>query len=165
MDPILVRLVAVALFALAVVVAGRAWRSRDGRLAVPAGPARLTPEEVPRSGVVGVLLTSPTCSTCEAAKDVLAEVAAARPRFSWRAADASDHLDLVRALGVLRAPTLLLVAPDGHLIARSSGVPRPDELRRSIDATVPHTARRRAPLRGTARPGVRGPEAPRPVGS
>lgn len=173
MDPILVRLVAVALFALAVVVAGRVWRARDGRLAVPVGPERLTPEQLarlgvadaPRSSVVGVLLTSQTCSTCEAAKDVLAEVAAARPRFAWRAADASDHLDVVRALGVLRAPTLLLVAPDGRLVARSSGVPRADELRRSIDATVPHTARRRAPLRGTARPGVRGPDAPRPVGS
>lgn len=161
MDPILVRLLVVAALAALVVVAGRVGRARDGHLATttdrlgPAELARLGVADPARTGVVGVLMTSATCSTCDAAKGVLADVARERPRFSWRAVDVADHLDIVRALGVLRAPTLLLVAPDGRIVARTSGVPRADELRRTIDATVPHTARRGAPLRASTRPGER----------
>ncbi|MEY3019534.1 MAG: hypothetical protein RLZZ272_518 [Actinomycetota bacterium] len=157
----LLRLLLVAAFAAAVVVAGRAWRARDGRMTATADRlgatelARLGVTDAVRTGVVGVLLTSATCSTCEAAKGVLDDVARERRRFAWCSADVADHLDLVRALGVLRAPTLLVVAPDGRIVARTSGVPRADELRRTIDATVPHTARRRAPLRASSRPGER----------
>ena len=166
MEPIAVRLALVAALALVVVALGRARRARDGRLA--ASSDRLDAAALARLGIagpgpVGVLLTSTTCSTCEAAKRVLTEVAADRPRFSWLEADVVDHLDVVRALRVLRAPTLLVVAPDGRIVARTSGVPRADELRRTIDATAPHTARRRTSARPTGRPGARAAEPARPA--
>jgi thiol-disulfide isomerase/thioredoxin len=81
-----------------------------------------------------VLLGSPTCTPCDAVKRVLAEVADARDGFRWVYADAGDHLELSREFRVLRVPTLLVVAPDGALLARSSGVPTAAELHALLDA-------------------------------
>ena len=38
--------------------------------------------------------------------------------------DAEARLDLVRALGVLRTPTVLVLAADGRIVRRASGQPR-----------------------------------------
>jgi hypothetical protein len=49
-------------------------------------------------------------------------------------ADAADHLALADEHRVMRVPTLFMVAADGRIMARSSGVPRHDDLRRVLDA-------------------------------
>jgi hypothetical protein len=38
--------------------------------------------------------------------------------------DAESHLDLVRELGVLRTPTVFVLAADGSVVRRASGQPR-----------------------------------------
>ena len=37
--------------------------------------------------------------------------------------DAESHLDAVRALGIWKTPTLLVVAADGRVAKRATGVP------------------------------------------
>lgn len=160
-DPIVLRLVLVAALVAVVALAGRLWRARDGHLlssAEQVDAAHLAALGLSASpaGLVGVLLGSATCAPCETAKSVLADVAAARPVFSWRAVEAVDHPELVTAHRVLRVPTLLVVGPGGRLVARTSGVPRAEELLALIDATVP-SAPRRVRARRSARP------APRPA--
>jgi hypothetical protein len=80
-----------------------------------------------------VLLGSPHCSPCEQVKRVLGQLAGDRPTFRWVAVDAALHLGLAEAHRVLRVPTLFLVEPDGRILARTSGVPRVDDLRRVLD--------------------------------
>lgn len=161
LDPMVLRLAGVATLVLLVALAGRLWRARDGHLARTedrVDPVHLERLGLPTSpvGLVGVLLGAVTCAPCESAKRVLAEVAAARPAFSWRAVEAVDHPELVSAHRVLRVPTLLVIGPGGRLIARTSGVPRADELLELIDATAP-SGRRRVRVRRAPRP------APRPA--
>jgi hypothetical protein len=169
MDPVLVRLGLVVLLVAIVVVGGRWWRDRDGHLAPSAellDPAALERLGVSGPGLVGVLLTSASCSSCEAAKGVLTAVARDRPTFDWLAADVSEHLDVVAALRVLRAPTLLVLGPGGTVLARTSGVPRADELLRVIDTAAPPSARRhRAPSRTARRAPARTVGLVRPTGT
>ncbi|MFA9444097.1 thioredoxin family protein [Egicoccus sp. AB-alg6-2] len=140
MDPILLRLVAVAALVALVAAFGTWWRRRDGRVQTGDGAARLAAHHLDavglrleRSGVGAVLLGSPTCTPCTAVKRVLRELASERDKFAWVYADAADHLDLATEHKVLRVPTLFLVDADGRVLARTSGVPLADDLRRVLD--------------------------------
>lgn len=139
MDPVLLRALAVAAILVAAVLVGRWWQGRDGEVRRVAHD-RLQPDHLADVGldlaggeVGGVLLGSPTCRPCDAVKRLLQELSAERRDFRWVYADAADHLGLTVAHRVHRVPTLLLVEPDGRVLARTSGVPRRDELRRVID--------------------------------
>jgi thiol-disulfide isomerase/thioredoxin len=149
MDPVLLRALGVLLFLAVVVLAGRWWQRRDGEVRAPEDGELLTDQHLADLGLDlrgaeagAVLLGSPHCSPCEAVKRVLGEVADDRPRFRWVAVDAALHLGLAEAHRVLRVPTLFLVAPGGRILARTSGVPRADDLRRVLDgdADLSHVA-------------------------
>jgi thiol-disulfide isomerase/thioredoxin len=106
------------------------WRRLDGRLRATGD--RFTPGQLSRlhvpSGVAALVeFTSPHCAPCVAARRVLDEVAA---RFSATVAvvDIVDALDLARAHHVLRVPTIFVVAPDGRVLGRVSGVPAAADL-------------------------------------
>jgi thiol-disulfide isomerase/thioredoxin len=71
-----------------------------------------------------VQFSSAFCAPCRATRRVLAEVAAMTPGVGHIEIDAESRLDLVRALGVLRTPTVLVLAADGRIAARASGQPR-----------------------------------------
>lgn len=147
MDPILLRLLAVAVGLVVVVLLGRWWRSRDGQLSTTdpdavadEDVARLSREQLDEVGLTldgvtagAVLLGSPTCAPCTTVKRILGEVAGARDDFRWVDVDAADHLDLARDHRVLRVPTLFVVDAEGRILARTSGVPATDELTAVLD--------------------------------
>lgn len=140
MDPILTRaLVVIAIVAL-VLVAGWLVKRRDGAVRAAGTDARLHDEHLAAVGLDltdahagAVLLGSPTCAPCDTVKDVLGDLAEEREGFRWVYADAAEHLHIAEEHRVLRVPTLFVVAPDGRILARTSGVPHHDDLRRVLD--------------------------------
>jgi hypothetical protein len=139
MDPVVLRLLLVAGLLVAVAAVGRWWSARDGAVRDGAG-AHLTDDHLAALGLDlhdvragAVLLGSPTCAPCTTVKRVLSEVAADRDGFRWVYADAADHLEVVESHRVMRVPTLLIVGEDGRILARTSGVPRADDLHRVLD--------------------------------
>ena len=139
MDPLLLRVLVVAALLVAVTIAGRWWRRRDGAVR-PVDDERLRSDHLEDVGLDltgselgAVLLGTSTCAPCETVKRVLSRLAAERHGFRWVYADAAEHLALAREHRVHRVPTLLLVEPGGRVVARTSGVPDVDELRGVLD--------------------------------
>ncbi|WP_149204962.1 thioredoxin family protein [Actinotalea subterranea] len=100
--------------------AGRVRTVRDvGPRAGAAAEALLAlvpPADVPTF----VLVSSATCSTCPQARRVLESVTAAEP-VGLVELDADEHPDVVRSLGILRTPTVLLLDVDRAVRTRTSG--------------------------------------------
>ncbi|MEU0781928.1 thioredoxin family protein [Streptomyces sp. NPDC006173] len=71
-----------------------------------------------------VQFSSAFCSPCRATRRVLGEVADLVPGVSHVEIDAEDHLDLVRDLGILKTPTVLVLDADGRIVRRATGQPR-----------------------------------------
>ncbi len=139
MDPLLLRVLLVGVLVLGVLALGWLWRRRDGAVRTAAGDARLAADHLAAIGLDlrdaeagAVLLGSPTCAPCDTVKAVLGDLAGERHGFRWVYADAAEHLPIAEEHRVLRVPTLLVVAPDGRIVARTSGVPRHDDLRRVL---------------------------------
>jgi thiol-disulfide isomerase/thioredoxin len=76
------------------------------------------------------------CGPCRATKARLQQLQVTRPGLAVVHVDAESHLGEVRELDVRRTPTLFYLGRDGHLIGRSSGAPRPEELTALVDAHV-----------------------------
>ncbi|WP_024288309.1 thioredoxin family protein [Cellulomonas sp. KRMCY2] len=68
-----------------------------------------------------VQFSAETCSTCPQVRRVLTEVASSAPDVGFLELAADDHMDLVRRLGILRTPTVLLLGRDGEIHSRTSG--------------------------------------------
>lgn len=64
------------------------------------------------------------CRPCRATRRVLADIAAMVPGVAHVEVDAEARLDLVRALDVVRTPTVLVLDADGRLVRRAAGQPR-----------------------------------------
>jgi thiol-disulfide isomerase/thioredoxin len=94
---------------------------------VAADGTRVTMAEIGRPlGARATLLqfSSAFCAPCRATRRILAEVAGLTEGVTHVEIDAESRLDLVRALGVLRTPTVLVLAADGRIVRRASGQPR-----------------------------------------
>jgi hypothetical protein len=50
--------------------------------------------------------------------------------------DAEAHLDLVRALGVVRTPTTLLLDAAGRELTRATGTPRTDQVLAALESRM-----------------------------
>jgi hypothetical protein len=50
--------------------------------------------------------------------------------------DAESHLDLVRSLGVMRTPTVLVTDAEGRIVKRASGQPRKPEVIAALGEAV-----------------------------
>ena len=132
------------LAALAVAVAaGLCWRRANGRIrgvgpAAGPGPSAAQaaagqPAAVLTAAQLGqplgeratlVQFSTAFCAPCRATRRILSEVAGMVDGVTHAEIDAEAHLDLVRALGILRTPTVLVVGPDGRIAKRASGQPR-----------------------------------------
>ncbi|WP_418955659.1 TlpA family protein disulfide reductase [Streptomyces tritici] len=64
------------------------------------------------------------CQPCRATRRTLAEVAAMVEGVGHVEIDAEERLDLVRALGIERTPTVLVLDRAGRIVRRASGQPR-----------------------------------------
>jgi len=80
--------------------------------------------------------SSAFCAPCRATRRVLADVAGLTPGVTHIEIDAESHLDLVRALGVLRTPTVFVLAADGRIVRRASGQPRKADVIGALGAAV-----------------------------
>lgn len=65
--------------------------------------------------------SSAFCAPCRATRVVCAEVARTTPGVVHLDLDADSRLDTVRALGIRRTPTVLIIAPDGAIAGRAEG--------------------------------------------
>ena len=94
---------------------------------VAAGGTRVTATEIGQplgERATLVQFSSAFCAPCRATRRILAEVAGMTEGIAHVEIDAEARLDLVRALGVLRTPTVLVLAADGRIVRRASGQPR-----------------------------------------
>ncbi|MEY7980880.1 thioredoxin family protein, partial [Streptomyces pilosus] len=64
------------------------------------------------------------CAPCRATRRVLGEVAALVPGVTHVEIDAEARLDLVRRLGIVRTPTVLVLDAAGREVRRAAGQPR-----------------------------------------
>jgi thiol-disulfide isomerase/thioredoxin len=71
-----------------------------------------------------VEFSSAFCAPCRATRRILTDVAGMTPGVAFVEIDAESRLDLVRHLGVLRTPTVLVTDADGTIVMRGSGLPR-----------------------------------------
>jgi thiol-disulfide isomerase/thioredoxin len=153
------------LAALAVATAlGLAWRATSGRMRRPRGraltpvagatlpadeaAAAADPERITAAQLGGPLgdrvtllqFSSAFCAPCRATRRILADVAGMTDGVTHVEIDAESRLDLVRALGVLRTPTVLVLAADGRIVRRASGQPRKADVIAAIGAAVDESA-------------------------
>jgi thiol-disulfide isomerase/thioredoxin len=143
-------------------VVGLIWRATNGRMrtvrTVHPAPDSATPKDNPASsdntgtpdntvspaqigqplGERATLLqfSSAFCAPCRATRRVLGEVAGLTDGVAHIEIDAESRLDLVRALGVLRTPTVLVLAADGRIVRRASGQPRKADVIGALGAAV-----------------------------
>ncbi|MGW3097615.1 TlpA family protein disulfide reductase [Streptomyces sp. NPDC001102] len=71
-----------------------------------------------------VQFSSAFCAPCRATRRVLGEVAGLVPGVTHVEIDAEDRLELVRALDILKTPTVLVLDADGRVVRRATGQPR-----------------------------------------
>ncbi|MET8581378.1 thioredoxin family protein [Streptomyces collinus] len=71
-----------------------------------------------------VQFSSAFCAPCRATRRVLGEVAAMVPGVAHVEIDAEARLDLVRELGIVKTPTVLVLDADGAEVRRATGQPR-----------------------------------------
>ncbi|MEU6660269.1 thioredoxin family protein [Streptomyces sp. NPDC046821] len=93
---------------------------RDGETVL--GAAQLGEELGERATLVQ--FSTVFCAPCRATRRVLDEVAGMVPGVTHVEIDAEDRLDLVRDVGVLKTPTVLVLDAAGRIVRRAEGQPR-----------------------------------------
>jgi hypothetical protein len=142
-------LVAIVALALAGVL-GVWWRRRQGRILTPRPPepstVDVTAAALSRLGVNGgprvtlLQFSSAFCAPCRVARRICADLANGRDGVAHLEVDAESHLDEVRALGIWRTPTVLVVDAAGRIAFRLTGAPTRAGLAAAVDtldAAVP----------------------------
>jgi thiol-disulfide isomerase/thioredoxin len=103
---------------------------------------RIDAELLTRLGVQPATATllqfsSAFCSPCRAVRRISSEVAAMLPGVQHVEVDAESHLEAVRALGIWRTPTLLVLDGDGRVTRRATGVPGKPQLIAALGEILP----------------------------
>lgn len=84
-----------------------------------------------------VQFSSAFCRPCVATRRVLAEVADLVEGVARMDIDAESRLELVRALGVERTPTVLVLDHAGREVRRAVGQPRKADVIAALGAAIP----------------------------
>jgi thiol-disulfide isomerase/thioredoxin len=140
-------IVALLVAGVVAIVGGAALRLRSGRMRRPRSAPVIPVPESPRltSDQLGhalgeratlVQFSTAFCAPCRATRRILADVAGMTQGVAHVEIDAESRLDLVRLLGVLRTPTVLVLAADGRIVRRASGQPRKPDVIAAIGAAV-----------------------------
>jgi thiol-disulfide isomerase/thioredoxin len=136
-------------------VAGLLWRGRSGRIRsvgpvtpAPDGPApdAVAPEvlaglkvDPAAAPVTLVQFSTAFCQPCRATRRVLGEVTRLLPAVAHVEVSAEDNLGAVRALGIMRTPTVLVLDPAGRVVKRASGQPRVADVVAAVAPLLPPT--------------------------
>ncbi|NUS57232.1 MAG: thioredoxin family protein [Streptomycetaceae bacterium] len=127
--------VAVALSAATGV--GLAWKRRNGdfrEAAVTEANAGTETETLrhlgwtPGTPVTLLQFSSAFCAPCRATRVLCEQAATTIDGVRHVEVDAESHLDAVRALDIMRTPTVLLVDAHGTIVRRASGLPTKAQL-------------------------------------
>ncbi|MFT4187092.1 MAG: thioredoxin family protein [Aeromicrobium sp.] len=128
-------LLAAVVAAGAVALAKRWWDGRFRAAGEGTDVDVVTAEEIGAPlGERATLLqfSSAFCAPCRATRLVLAEVAAGRDDVAHVEVDAEANLGLVRRLGVLRTPTVVVLDGRGAVRGRASGAPRREQVEAAL---------------------------------
>ena len=114
---------------------------RDHSTAPPTGAAWTAVLEALPEAQLGERATllqfsSAFCAPCRATRTILSDVAEVVPGVVHLEVDAEHHLELVRALDVLRTPTTLILDASGSEATRASGAPRKEAVLSALDGIV-----------------------------
>lgn len=106
---------------------------------------RLTAAEIGLTGALGqratlLQMSSGFCAPCRAARGLLARVAETTPGVRHVDVDVAHHTALAERLAITQTPTVLLLGPDGTVLARHEGVPRLAGVRELLDRLAPTAA-------------------------
>ncbi|MEN8654118.1 thioredoxin family protein [Streptomyces sp. 21So2-11] len=80
--------------------------------------------EEPGERATLVQFSSAFCQPCRATRRTLLEVADMVDGVAHVEIDAEERLDLVRELGILTTPTVLVLDAEGRIVRRAAGQPR-----------------------------------------
>lgn len=83
-----------------------------------------------------VQFSSAFCAPCRATRRVLGEVADMVEGVAHIEVDAEARLDLVRRMGVVRTPTVLVLDAGGAVVRRAAGQPRKADVIAALGAAV-----------------------------
>jgi thiol-disulfide isomerase/thioredoxin len=128
--------------ALVVLVLGTAalgvwWSARQGAVrrprATPAGIDWASSGIALADRVTFVQFSAEVCAACRSTSRVLGGITRSRSGVGHREVLVDDHLDLVRTLGVLRTPTVLVVDGGGREVARMSGAVSDTQARQALN--------------------------------
>ncbi|MFD9867281.1 TlpA family protein disulfide reductase [Streptomyces niveus] len=111
-------------------------RGRDGERRL--GAAELGAELGERATLVQ--FSSAFCQPCRATRRTLTEVTGMVDGVAHVELDAEDRLELVRELGILRTPTVLVLDAAGRIVRRASGAPRKADVIAALGVAVPGAA-------------------------
>jgi thiol-disulfide isomerase/thioredoxin len=75
-----------------------------------------------------VQFSSSFCSPCRATRTLLRDVTARIDDVAYVDVDAESHLELVRRLGIVKTPTVVVLDRTGSVVRQASGVPRRDQI-------------------------------------
>jgi len=87
-----------------------------------------------------VQFSSAFCAPCRATHRILADVAGMVDGVTHVEIDAESNLELVRRIGILRTPTVLVLDRTGHVVTRASGQPRTVDVIAAVGRAVDHAA-------------------------
>ena len=79
--------------------------------------------------------SSAFCAPCRVTRRTLTEVADVVPGVEHLEVDAEHHLDLARALGIMRTPTTLVLDATGREVTRAVGAPRKEQVIAALGTT------------------------------
>ncbi|MEU4098280.1 thioredoxin family protein [Streptomyces sp. NPDC026673] len=132
--------VCVAVLAAATIL-GVLHKRRDGRVRVRDKDTaqQLTADEIGAElGERATLLQFSTafCAPCRATRRTLGEVAGMVDGVRHVEIDAEAHLDLVRRLGIVKTPTVLVLDAGGAIVRRATGQPRKADVIAALGAAV-----------------------------
>ncbi|MFJ4850282.1 MULTISPECIES: TlpA family protein disulfide reductase [unclassified Streptomyces] len=122
-------------------VFGLVHRRRDGRIRVRDKDTA----ELLTAGEIGAALgeratlvqfSSAFCAPCRATRRTLEDVVRMVDGVAHVEIDAEARLDLVRRLGILKTPTVLVLDADGAIVRRAAGQPRKADVIAALGAAV-----------------------------
>ncbi|AWB94003.1 thiol reductase thioredoxin [Aeromicrobium chenweiae] len=83
-----------------------------------------------------VQFSSAFCSPCRATRVLLNDIAAKVEGVTTVEIDAEQRLELVRELGIMRTPTVLVLDARGVVTTRASGLPRREQVLAALGRAV-----------------------------
>jgi thiol-disulfide isomerase/thioredoxin len=83
--------------------------------------------------------SSAFCAPCRTTRVLCADVARTVPGVRHLEVDAESHLEAVRALGIWRTPTVLVLDPAGTVVQRATGAPTKAQLLGVVGHVLGHS--------------------------